>query len=162
MPLLRRSAGSSTAIAADLEPIRIATDQLELTGSVASTGQRVTDLLLRGQALVFLPAGAEPRPEAWITIEPGDVLFVEPPPLPVQPAWRPPTAPVDLAVEVGGYRIGGSAHLPPTTSIDRRLAQDHPFLPLTSASIVREGAGEPEELEVIIVNLARATRYGVR
>lgn len=162
MPLMHRSAGPSTAIPADLEPIRIATEVLELFGSVAPTGQRVTDMLLRGQALSFLPAGAEPRPDAWISIEPGEVLFVVPPPLPARDRWRPSTATVDLAVRIADYRIAGSAHLQTGTAIDGRLAEDHPFLPLTSASIAHDEANEPEELDVVIVNLARATRFDAR
>lgn len=154
--------GSRTAAPDELDRIRIATDQLELVGLVARTGQRITDMLLRGQDLAFLPAGAEPQPDAWISIAPGDVLFVVPPPLPSRPDWRPATATVRVAVRVGDVLIEGSAHLPPGTPTDRRLIERHPFLPLTSATIVREDRPAAEAVNVVIVNLARADEVAVR
>ena len=63
-----------------------------------------------------------------------------------------------MFVRIGGYRIVGSAHVPPEEPIDARLAAQHPFLPLTAASIGRD-AGQPEDAAVVIVNLARATEH---
>ncbi len=132
---------------------------IELVGSVASTGQRVTDLLLRGQDLAFLPQGADPAPDAWIAVAPADVLWVVPPPLPARPGWRPSAAEARLFVRVGPYRIVGSAHIPPETALDHRLPIGHPFLPLTAASIARDRAEAAEDVEVVIVNLARAAEH---
>ena len=135
---------------ASLAPIRIFTRDLELAGFVAPTGQRITDLLLRGQDLAFLPAGATPRPENWVLVAATDVLFVVPPPL--SPARREPDAagtfPVGLAI--GRYRIRGAAHAP------AEGASGHgAFLPLTGATIQRAGASE-EPVDVVIVNMAAA------
>lgn len=140
-----------------LDPVRIATDELVLAGFVAPTGQRVTDILLRGHDLAFLPHGAEPTPHAWIMVSPADILWVVPPPLPPRPGWRPSQADARLFVRIGDYRIIGSAHIPPETPIDHRLRQRHPFLPLTGASISRDPSLAPEDVPVVIVNLARAS-----
>ena len=156
MPLLRRDEPATNA-PFGLEPIRIATDELVLVGFVAPTGQRVTDMLLRGHDLAFLPAGADAVPDAWIAVAPADVLWVVPPPLPPRPGWRPSRAEARLFVRVGRYRVIGSAHVPPEVPIDHRLATSHPFLPLTAASIATDGAGAPEDVDVAIVNLSRST-----
>jgi hypothetical protein len=146
-----------TDAAAALDPIRIATDELELVGWVAPTGQRITDMLLRGQDLAFLPAGAQPEPEAWISIAPADVLFVVPPALPEAHGWRSTTAAVSVAIDIGSHRIEGAVHLPPGASLDARLTAERPFLPLTSASItVLAGGVPPARHDVVIVNVARA------
>jgi hypothetical protein len=161
MPLLRRSGPATIDPDTNptvLEPIRIVTDELELelVGSVAPTGQRVTDMLLRGQDLAFLPAGADPAPDAWISVAPSDVLFVVPPPLPPRQGWQPAADTAEVIVRIGSYRIMGAAHVAPGRPVDARLAADHPFLPLTSATVLRDGAPGPEDADVAIVNLSRA------
>ena len=135
---------------ASLAPIRIFTPEIELTGFVAPTGQRITDLLLRGQDLAFLPAGAAPRPENWVLVAAADVLFVVPPPL--SPARRHHDArgTFPVGVVIGPYRIRGAAHAP------SEGASGHgAFLPLTGATIQRDGAVE-EPVDVVIVNMAAA------
>ena len=156
MPLLSRPT-STTSSPNALEPIRIATEDLELVGSVASTGQRITDLLLRGQDLAFLPAGADPTPDAWIAVAPADILWVVPPPLPAHRDWQPAADRVRLSASIGGYRVIGAAHLPAGTRIGTDLARTHPFLPLTDASVARDGPAAPVDLPVVILNLGRAT-----
>ena len=155
MPLLRRTEPATAA--SDLEPIRIATDELELVGSVAPSGQRITDLLLRGQDLAFLPAGAEPSPTAWNSIAPTEVLWVVPPPLPERRDWRPTAERTRIFVRIGRHRIVGAAHLAPGASAADAVAARHPFLPLTDASLASDDASAPEDLGVVIVNLARAS-----
>jgi hypothetical protein len=150
------------AAPSDLQPIRIVTDELELVGSVAPTGQRVTDMLLRGQDLAFLPAGADPVPDAWISVGASDVLLVVPPPLPPRQEWRPATDRAEVVVRIGAYRVMGSAHVPAGRPVDARLVADHPFLPLTSAIVVRDGAAAPEHVAVVIVSLARAADIRAR
>ena len=81
MPSLHGATEVATRESRELAPIRIFTDLIELTGRVAPAGQRITDILLRGQDLAFLPAGADPEPETWILIAPTDILFVSPPPM---------------------------------------------------------------------------------
>jgi hypothetical protein len=160
MPLLRRPGSAEfdpLPTPSGLQPIRIVTDELELVGSVAPTGQRVTDMLLRGQDLAFLPAGADPVPDAWISVAASDVLLVVPPPLPPRQDWRPATDRAEVVVRIGAYRVMGSAHVPAARPVDARLAADHPFLPVTSATVLRDGATAPEDVEVVIVSLARAS-----
>jgi hypothetical protein len=154
MPLLHRSEPAPAS--SSLEPIRIATDELELIGSVAPTGQRITDLLLRGQDLAFLPAGADPTPDAWISIAPTEVLWVVPPPLPDRRDWRPTASRTRIFVQIDGHRIIGAAHLAPEAASAAAIAARHPFLPLTDASLATDGEPTPEDLAVVIVNLARA------
>ena len=155
MPVLQRA--SHPPDTATLDPIRIATDVIELVGSVAPTGQRVTDMLLRGQDVAFLPRGAEPMPEAWIAVAAVDILWVLPPPLPPRRGARSSPAQARLHVRIGPYRLIGSAHLAPGAPIDRGLAAAHPFLPLTDATVGREGQARVEDVDVVIVNLARAS-----
>lgn len=135
---------------ASLAPIRIFTPDLELAGFVAPTGQRITDLLLRGQDLAFLPGGAAPRPENWVMVAATDVLFVVPPPL--SPARRQPDAggTFPVGVAIGPYQIRGAAHPPGEGGSSHRG-----FLPLTGATIQRQGARE-EPVDVVIVNMAAA------
>lgn len=146
-----------TADIAALHPIRIATDVIELVGSVAPTGQRVTDMLLRGQDVAFLPGGAEPTPETWIAVAPSDILWVVPPPLPPRVATVQTARRARMHVRIGPYRILGVAHLADDGPVDRQLAVTHPFLPLTDASIGREGVASVQDVEVVIVNLTRSS-----
>ena len=88
MPSLHGATEVATRNSRELAPIQIFTDLIELTGRVAPAGQRITDILLRGQDLAFLPAGAAPEPENWILIAPTDILFVSPPPMAPRAPWR--------------------------------------------------------------------------
>lgn len=150
MRWLRGRERAPTSYDASLAPIRIFTSDLELAGFVAPAGQRITDLLLRGQDLAFLPAGAPPRPENWVMVAVTDVLFVVPPPL--SPARSQPDAAgtFGVGVAIGPYRIRGAAHAPGAGG-----SNHGGFLPLTGATIQREGAGE-EPVDVVIVNMAAA------
>ncbi len=114
-------------------------------------------MLLRGQDVAFLPSGAEPTPETWIAVEPSDILWVVPPPLAPRVATLQTTRRARLHVRIGSYRLLGVAHLADDGPVDRHLAIAHPFLPLTDASIGREGAASVEDVDVVIVNLARST-----
>lgn len=155
MPVLPRA--SHAGATATLEPIRIATDVIELVGSVAPTGQRVTDMLLRGQDVAFLPRGAEPVPEAWIAVAAADILWVVPPPLSSRRGARPNSRGPRLHVRIGPYRLIGAAHIAPDAPIDGGLAVAHPFLPLTGATIGYEGQATVDDVDVVIVNLTRGT-----
>lgn len=158
-----RQGKSPDSDTSQLASVRIFTHEVELTGLLATTGQRVTDLLLRGNDLVFLPAGADAAPDNWLTISPPHVLLVIPPPLPSRPEWRGTVEQRRLFVSIGHFRVTGTAHLSPGTAINEDLRSTQPFLPLTEASLSpsdgNEGdAGEP--LEVVIVNLEASAAFG--
>ncbi len=150
MRWLRGRERTSTTDEASLAPIRIFTRELELAGFVAPTGQRITDLLLRGQDLAFLPAGAEPVPDRWVMVAATDLLFVVPPPLRPARGTSDAGRTYPVVVTVGPYRISGAAHVQPESSAGRAA-----FLPLTGATITREGL-TVETVDVVIVNLATA------
>lgn len=143
-----------------LAPVDILTSVIELHGFIAPAGQRVTDMLLRGQDLAFLPRGAEAVPENWVSVSPSQILVVIPPPLVTRtpPPHRPQLR--HLVVLVGPYLVDGTAHLPGAGSVAADLRLSHPFLPLTDASIA--GGEEARQVPVAIVNLARSTdaRFG--
>lgn len=146
--------------AARLEPVRILTPELALDGFVAPTGQRITDILLRGQDLAFLPRGADPAPGNWVQISPSDLLIVIPPPLPRARGWQEPTQLANASVQVGPYRVSGTAHLRAGDALNDDFRARQPFLPLTGASITAAD-GSVEEVEVAIVSLDNATDYGL-
>lgn len=138
-----------------LAPVKILTAEIELHGFIASIGQRVTDMLLRGQDLAFLPHGAKAVPENWVSVSPSQILVVVPPPLATRtpPPHRPQLR--QLVVLVGRYVVRGTAHLPAGGPAAADLRVTHPYLPLTDASI--SGGEAPLEVPVAIVNLARST-----
>ena len=144
----------------ELDPIRIFTTELELSGFVASAGQRVTDLLLRGQDLAFLPAGAAVAPEAWVMVSPADILLVVPPPLPRAAGWHKDRDLHRVRVKLPEYEVTGTAHLDPGYKPGAELTGSQSFLPMTVAEIARD-RGATEALDVVIVNLGRATRAQV-
>jgi hypothetical protein len=146
----------SAESASDLAPVRIFTEALELRGSIAPAGQRVTDILLRGQDLAFLPEGAAPAPEAWVWVAPNDVLFVVPPPLTAPARTGRDLRLIPVTLNVGPYRITGRIHLVAGEEVDPGISARQSFLPVTDARI--EGAGATTEtVSVAIVNLALAT-----
>jgi hypothetical protein len=161
MHWLRRDDETTDSQAESLDPIRIFTHELELVGFVAPSGQRVTDMLLRGQDLAFLPEGADPAPDNWVSVSAADVLIVIPPPLPARSGWRPSRQTRQVFVRLGPYRVVGSAHLPPEVEHDGDMKARLPILPLTSASIVRDGDERSEEVEVAIANLAESVEHRI-
>jgi hypothetical protein len=140
----------------DLDPIRIFTPLVELQGFVAPTGQRITDILLRGEELSFLPAGADATPDNWLLVAPADVLVVIPPPLPRRPAWMEAVEPVPIVVEIGRNSVTGRAHLRRGEPANETLSERHPFLPMTDATISWDGVSEA--VDVAIVNLNASGR----
>ena len=143
---------------AHLDAIRIFTAALELRGYVAPTGQRITDILLRGQDLAFLPQGADEAPENWVMVAPSDILVVLPPPLPKRATFRAPAARREVFVEVDPYRVTGTAHIGQSEVMDDAFRDRQPFLALTKAKV--EIGGEVTKLDVAIVNLAASARFG--
>jgi hypothetical protein len=141
-----------------LEAIRIFTAALELRGYVAPTGQRITDILLRGQDLAFLPEGAAEAPENWLMVAPSDILLVVPPPLPKRTSFRTRPALREVFVEIDPYRVTGTAHLGQGDALDDAFRDRQPFLALTKAKV--ETGGEVTKLDVAIVNLGESSRFG--
>jgi hypothetical protein len=149
MPWLRGATEAAPRESRELAPIRIFTDLIELTGFVAPAGQRITDILLRGQDVAFLPAGAQAEPENWILISPTEILFVAPPPLAPRAPWRERRDRRAISLCVGRYRVKGTAHL--AAGVEPSQLTTRPgFLPLTDARV-----GD-ERFSVVIVNLAQA------
>jgi hypothetical protein len=142
-----------------LDAIRIFTAALELRGFVAPTGQRITDILLRGQDLAFLPEGADEAPENWVMFAPSDILFVVPPALPKRAALRTKSTLRDVFVEVDPYRVTGTAHLAAEEVLDDEYRQRQPFVALTGAKV--EWRGNELKFDVAIVNLGTSTRFGL-
>jgi hypothetical protein len=141
-----------------LDGIRIFTAALELHGYVASTGQRITDILLRGHDLAFLPAGADAAPQNWVRVSPSDILVVIPPPCAgTPPDWLDAVQLIGLLVQVGQYQVIGTAHLRQGDVLDEGLRRRQPFLPLTGATIRREG--NVSEVDVAIVSLGASIRF---
>jgi hypothetical protein len=155
---LRAGGRSAEPDPGGLAPVRIITDVLELTGFIAPTGQRVTDMLLRGQDLAFLPSGAAPEPRNWVSVAPTDVLVVIPPPLPGRSSVAPEQQLARVVIQVGAYRVEGTIHLQPGESVGPRLSARQPFFPVTSATLHRPDLA-PEAVEVAITNVARANRF---
>ena len=142
-----------------LDAIRIFTAALELRGFVAPTGQRITDILLRGQDLAFLPEGADEAPENWVMVAPSDILFVVPPPLPKRAALRTKSTLRKVFVELDAYRVTGTAHFAEGEVLDDAYRERQPFLALTATTI--GWIGNELKFDVAIVNLGTSTRFGL-
>ena len=140
-----------------LNAIRIFTAALELRGFVAPTGQRITDILLRGQDLAFLPDGADEAPEKWVMVAPSDILVVVPPPLPKRAALRTQSTLRKVFVALDPYRVTGTAHLAGGEVLDDAYRERQPFLAMTAARI--EWRGNEQKVDVAIVNLSISTRF---
>ena len=135
-----------------LEPMRVYTREIEVSGHVRPTEERITDLLQRGDELPFLPEGADPAdPGSWVTLAPKSVLLVVPPPHVSAPEKRLHRQTQEVIVRVGPYLVAGTAHLRPGFEQDLFLRATQPFLPLTHA-VVSSEAGDVGH-EVVIVNL---------
>lgn len=158
MRRLRSGARRKNALDQPLDAIRIFTAELELHGYVASSGQRITDILLRGDDLAFLPAGADVVPENWMRVSPLDILVAIPPPLPAPARWTDAIELIGLFVQVGPYKVTGTAHLRQGDALDEQFRRRQPFLPLTRASVSREGHND--HVDVAIVNLGASTGFG--
>lgn len=140
-----------------LAPIRIFTAELELDGFVAPSGQRITDILLRGQDLPFLPAAADPVPDNWISISPTEILIASPPPLPQRAPMRVSREKHRVSFRVGRYAVSGTAYVRPEADGSTQAILRQPFVPVTDAELIREGHEWREGYAVLIVNVARAT-----
>lgn len=137
-----------------LEPIQVYTDDAVWTGSVMTGGQRMTDILQHSDELAVLPQGADrDRQEAWVLLPTTKTLFVVPPPHESPPEQRQPRDRQEVTLNIGAYRITGTAHLRPGLERDVYLRATQPYLPLTSATVMPADGSSATAFDVVIVNL---------
>ena len=139
----------------DLEPVRLVTEELDLKGWVQTGGQRMTDILQRGEPFMFMPDGVN---QGWTEVFPDELTLVVPPPHVSPPAVRLPTNQHGVLVRAGSYHVSGIAHLRPGELDDPILRATRRFLPLTGATFAR-GDAPGEMAEVVIVNLRRVEDF---
>jgi hypothetical protein len=140
----------------DLEPIRLITDEADLSGWVYTQGQRMTDILQAGEPFSFLQNDLT----HWTDVFPDDTVLVVPPPHVSAPDLRAARNQTRVLISAGDYRVLGTAHLRPGEQDDPMLRATRRFLPLTDATFVR-GNGPEETAEVVIVNLRRTSSFDV-
>jgi hypothetical protein len=137
----------------DLQPIRLYSAETVFAASVHPGGERITDILQRGDELLVLPQGADHQdPDAWLAVNPDALLAVVPPPHVSPPELRLHRQREEVEIRTGPYRITGTAHLRPGQEQDPFVRATRPFLPLTDA-LVQRADGPPERFDVVIVNL---------
>ena len=140
----------------DLEPIRLITEEADLTGWIYTQGQRMSDILQAGEPFPFLQDDLT----HWTDVFPDDTLLVVPPPHLSAPDQRLPRNQHRVLIGAGDYRVLGTAHLRPGEQDDPMLRATRPFLPLTDA-IFSRGDLPGEAAEVLIVNLRRTSSFEV-
>ncbi len=143
-----------------LLPVRLITAETEIRGHISPGDERITDILQRGDTFRVLPQGARPEPEHWLEISPDEIQIVIPPPLVSPPERRVARQAREVLIRAGSYEVSGTAHLVPGSEVDLVSRSSHPFLPLTDATLVSPG-GEPESLDVVIVNLRLTSDYRI-
>lgn len=143
----------------DLVPIRLYSADAAFAASMDPAGERLSDMLQRGDELSILPEGADHRdPEAWLSVNLDLLLLVVPPPHVSRPELRLHRQRQAVQIRTGPYLVSGTAHLKPGYAQDAFVRARQPFLPLTDAVIERE-AEAPEHVEVVIVNLALMEQF---
>lgn len=140
----------------DLEPIRLITEEADLTGWIYTQGQRMSDILQAGEPFPFLQDDLT----HWTDVFPDDTLLVVPPPHVSAPDQRLPRNQHRVLIGAGDYRVLGTAHLRPGEQDDPMLRATRPFLALTDA-IFSRGDLPGEAAEVLIVNLRRTSSFEV-
>jgi hypothetical protein len=142
-----------------LGPIHIVTRDADAVGWFAPRGERLTDILQRGDQLIFFPEHARREPaKSWMRVTTDALLFVVPPPHVSPPERRLHRQRQGVLVRVGPYTITGTAHLRPGFEHDLWLRSTQPFLPLTEALVTR-GPEEPRRFDVVIVNMREAEEF---
>jgi len=137
----------------ELQPIHLYSSDAMFAGWVHTAGERITDILHRGDELAVLPEGADHQdPDAWLAVNPDALLAVVPPPHLSRPELRLHRQREAILIRTGPYRISGTAHLKPGHGQDPFVRATQPFLPLTDALVQRDEE-QPERFDVVIVNL---------
>lgn len=148
-----------TSMTEDPQPIRLITEDGDLPGWVHTQGQRMTDILQAGEPFSFLPRGG--GPDQWVEVVPDDLLLAVPPPHVSEPTLRVHGNQTQVLIRAGAYQIAGTALMRSGEQDDPILRATRRFLPLTTATFGREGE-EPEQAEVVIVNMRRTSEFEVR
>jgi hypothetical protein len=141
------------------EPIRLILADRDLIGWIEPGEERVSDLLQRGRPLSFLPGG--PTSSSWLSVDPAELLVVVPPPHVSPPERRLQRQRHEVMIRIGGWMVGGTAHLMPGEEYDPYLRSTRQFLPLTDATLGKEGDESPSAFETLIVNLKRVDEFRV-
>jgi hypothetical protein len=141
------------------KPIRLILADRDLNGWIEPGEERVTDLLQRGAPLPFLPAGQTPA--GWVSLDPAELLVVVPPPHVSPPERRLQRQRHEVTIRIGGWMVGGTAHLMPGEEYDPYLRSTRQFLPLTDATLGKEDDESPLAFETVIVNLKRVDEFHV-
>jgi len=141
------------------QPIRLILAGHDLVGWIHPGEERVSDLLQRGNPLPFLPAGQSPA--RWISVDPGELLVVVPPPHVSPPERRLQRQRHQVTIRIGGWIAAGTAHLMPGEEYDPYLRSTRQFLPLTEATLVKEGDQSTQLFDALIVNLKRVDEFHV-
>lgn len=157
--LRRRTAPEAPPAEPELQPIALYGEQGQVSGWTDPAGERVTDILQRGDELMILPDGANrANPEDWKAVDTDALLLVVPPPHTSAPELRLQRQRQAVRIRVGPYVVHGTAHLRPGQAEDPYLRATQPYLPLTEAII--EQAGQPEQrVPVVIVNFRRIDEF---
>jgi hypothetical protein len=142
---------------ADLEPIRLISEDADRTGWVYTQGQRMTDILSAGEPFPFLAADDLTQ---WTEVIPDETVIVVPPPHVSQPGLRLPGTKHRVLIRAGAYQLTGTALLRPGEQDDPILRATRRFLPLTDVSFARD-EGPVEQADVAIVNLRRTSSFEV-
>jgi hypothetical protein len=148
-----------TSMTEDPQPIRLISEAGDLPGWVHTQGQRMTDILQVGEPFSFLPRGGDAS--QWVEVFPDDLLLVVPPPHVSEPTLRVHGHQTQVLIRAGVYRVAGTAHMRPGEQDDPIMRATRRFLPLTSATFGRDDE-EPEQAEVVIVNMRRTSEFEVR
>jgi len=157
----------------ELAAVDLTTTDGRFTGWIATDGERTSDwlnhndeLLVRGLNDIALSAeDAEPGLPVSSglgeqRLQPEDVIFVVPPPLPPNRHLRLHRRKVRIHLDVGSYRVVGQLHVRPGASAgDYVLRSSRNMVPLTEVELLH--TAEPEFrrlLPVVIINARHVTR----
>jgi len=169
------SGGSALATpTTDLAPIELYTADTRVVGWIATSGQRVTDLLEEHDLLRLWRPNPGPTDESapkagqrvaepaegsgdWQSLVTEQVVLVMPPEWRVNRQLRLHRRLRRVAVSVGPFRLTGNVHLAPGTEPEGVLYRRR-FLPLTDVHLLHDGEPAFEHVvSVVIVNTAHVT-----
>ena len=170
----RRGGGNATSGAAalaastDLAPIELYTADARVVGWIATSGKRVTDLLLASEELrLWQPrAGTEELPMhpamddtgEWRSVDTSAVVLVMPPEWRTNRQLRLHRRIQRVAADAGPFTVTGNLHVAPGAAFPDPV-QLPAFVPLTEAHLLHHGDPAFEHVvSVVIVNGAHITR----
>jgi hypothetical protein len=164
-----RDTDGATALAPmlDLEQVELYTSDGMVLGLVAPEGERMSDILNRQRALLVhgarqtaYGATADAEPTARISSYDSDqILLAMPPAHAGNPARRIHRKRHRVQLDVGPFRVMGTAHIPPGSTLDPYLLRTRTsFVAVTDAVVRFPDDPTFERLaEVVLVNTAAIT-----